>query len=88
MHCNSHISTPQVFCIILDMMSVCFVDPSAIKTLIAMYKEFNNRGLLFCIADCSGKIINHKSLQVSIVIDVQFMVFRVAHNHPSVPRLP
>ena len=59
------------------MMSVCFVDPSAIKTLIAMYKDFKSRGLLFCIADCSGKRINHKSLLVSIVIDVQFMVFCV-----------
>jgi len=46
------------------MMSVCFVDPSAIKTLIAMYKDFKSRGLLFCIADCSGKGINHKCLQV------------------------
>jgi hypothetical protein len=38
------------------MMSVCFVDPSAIKTLIAMYKDFKSRGLIFCLADCSGKV--------------------------------
>lgn len=46
----------QVFCIVLDMMSVCFVDPSAIKTLIAMYKDFKSRGLLFCLADCSATV--------------------------------
>jgi hypothetical protein len=51
-----NISALQVFCVILDMMSVCFVDPSAIKTLIAMYKDFKSRGLIFCLADCSGKI--------------------------------
>jgi anti-anti-sigma regulatory factor len=55
MYSDLHISFLQVFCIVLDMMSVCFVDPSAIKTLIAMYKEFKSRGLLFCLADCSGK---------------------------------
>ena len=58
-------------------MSVCFVDPTAIKTLIAMYKDFKSRGLLFCIADCSGKRITQKRLHVSIVIDVQFVVFCV-----------
>lgn len=50
------VENTQVFCIILDMMSVCFVDPSAIKTLIAMYKDFKSRGLLFCIADCSATV--------------------------------
>jgi len=50
------VENTQVFCIILDMMSVCFVDPSAIRTLIAMYKDFKSRGLLFCIADCSATV--------------------------------
>jgi solute carrier family 26 protein len=50
------VGNTQVFCVILDMMSVCFVDPSAIKTLIAMYKDYKSRGLLFCIADCSATV--------------------------------
>ncbi|KDR19089.1 prestin-like isoform X2 [Zootermopsis nevadensis] len=46
----------QIFCVILDMMSVCFVDPSAVKTLVAMYKDFKSRGLIFCLADCSATV--------------------------------
>jgi hypothetical protein len=56
MYSDLHIFILQISCVILDMMSVCFVDPSAIKTLIAMYKDFKSRGLLFCLADCSGKV--------------------------------
>jgi hypothetical protein len=56
MYSDLYIFILQIFCVILDMMSVCFVDPSAIKTLIAMYKDFKGRGILFCLADCSGKI--------------------------------
>nr|CAD7399960.1 unnamed protein product [Timema cristinae] len=40
-------------CVILDMMSICFVDPSAIKTLLLIYKDLKSRNVLFCLADCS-----------------------------------
>lgn len=50
------LESTQVRCLILDMMSVCFVDPSAIKTLVTMYKDLKSRGLTFCLADCSATV--------------------------------
>nr|CAD7447499.1 unnamed protein product [Timema bartmani] len=43
-------------CVILDMMSICFVDPSAIKTLLLIYKDLKSRNVLFCLADCSATV--------------------------------
>jgi hypothetical protein len=59
------------------MMSVCFVDPSAIKTLVAMYKDFKSRGLIFCLADCSGKITKfHLFLFVSCLFTGKITSFQ------------
>ncbi|XP_066997153.2 prestin [Anabrus simplex] len=49
-------SDGQIKCVILDMTSVCFMDPSAIKSLITIYKDLEVKGMLFCLADCSATV--------------------------------
>ncbi|XP_063231486.1 prestin-like isoform X2 [Bacillus rossius redtenbacheri] len=46
----------QVSCVVLDMMAVAFVDPSAVRALLLLHKDLSSRGVLFCLADCSATV--------------------------------
>ncbi|KAJ9578107.1 hypothetical protein L9F63_025033, partial [Diploptera punctata] len=71
----------KVSCVILDMMSVCFVDPSAIKTLISMYKDFKSKDVLFSLADCSVTQSVHERMGCP---DDFFDEFTCSQVYPSV----
>ncbi|XP_049782755.1 sulfate transporter-like isoform X1 [Schistocerca cancellata] len=49
-------NSEKVYCVILDMMSVTFVDPSSTKTLLAIFADLESKAVLFCIADCSATV--------------------------------
>ncbi|XP_034238112.1 prestin-like [Thrips palmi] len=43
-------------CLILDMVSVSFVDPSAVKALLSLHKDVKNQGRILCLSNCSWNV--------------------------------
>ncbi|GLH02704.1 uncharacterized protein GBIM_08666 [Gryllus bimaculatus] len=42
--------------LILDMSSVCFVDPSSLKGMETIYEDFKVKGIVLCLAECSAQV--------------------------------
>lgn len=45
----------QPLCLVLDMVSVSFVDPSAVKALLSLHKDAKSQGRILCLSNCSCK---------------------------------
>lgn len=52
----NHQSSPQAHVVILDMSSVCFVDPSSLKGLESLYEELQSKQINLCLAECSAQV--------------------------------
>ncbi|KAJ1528690.1 hypothetical protein ONE63_007083 [Megalurothrips usitatus] len=43
-------------CLILDMVSVSFVDPSAVKALLSLHKDMKSQGRILCLSNSSWSV--------------------------------
>lgn len=50
---NNH-SKP--LCLVLDMVSVSFVDPSSVKGLLSLHKDIQEQGRILCLTNCSWNV--------------------------------